>query len=45
MNKLVLKGGTCLELAYQLNHRASKDIDFSIEDDFSEEELEAFCQQ
>lgn len=41
MNKLVLKGGTCLELAYQLNHRASKDIDFSIEDDFSKEELEA----
>jgi len=39
MNKLVLKGGTCLELAYELNQRASKDIDFSIEDEFSQEEL------
>lgn len=41
MNKLVLKGGTCLELAYELNHRASKDIDFSLEDDFTSEELES----
>lgn len=40
-NKLVLKGGTCLELAYKLSHRASKDIDFSIEDEFSLEELES----
>ncbi len=35
MDKLVLKGGTCLEFAYKLHHRASKDIDFSIEDEFS----------
>lgn len=41
MNKLVLKGGTCIELAYELSHRASKDIDFSIEDEFTLEELES----
>ena len=40
MNKLVLKGGTCLELAYQINSRSSKDIDFSIGNEFSSEELE-----
>ena len=40
MNKLVLKGGTCLELAYKLHSRSSKDIDFSIKDEFSNEERE-----
>lgn len=39
MNKLVLKGGTCIEFAYKLHHRSSKDIDFSIEDDFSDKDL------
>ena len=38
MNKLVLKGGSCLELAYKLHSRSSKDIDFSIKDEFSKEE-------
>ncbi|MCM1003549.1 MAG: nucleotidyl transferase AbiEii/AbiGii toxin family protein [Candidatus Gastranaerophilales bacterium] len=40
MNKLVLKGGTCLELAYQINSRSSKDIDFSIDTEFTDEEIE-----
>ena len=39
MDRLVLKGGTCLELAYKLHHRASKDIDFSIDDDFSDKDI------
>ncbi len=40
MNKLVLKGGTCLELAYKIHSRSSKDIDFSIKDEFSNKERE-----
>ena len=40
MNRLVFKGGSCLELAYQLFNRSSKDIDFSIEGEFKEESLE-----
>lgn len=39
MNKLVLKGGTCLELAYKIHSRSSKDIDFSIENEFSDNEI------
>lgn len=38
MNKLVLKGGTCLELAYKIHTRSSKDIDFSIDNEFTAEE-------
>ena len=39
MNKLVLKGGTCLELAYKIHSRSSKDIDFSIDSEFSASEI------
>ena len=40
MDKLVLKGGTCLELAYKIHCRSSKDIDFSIDNEFSDTEIE-----
>lgn len=40
MEKLVLKGGTCIEAAYQISSRASKDIDFSIESAFNDQTLE-----
>lgn len=36
---LVLKGGNALSLVYELGHRGSLDLDFSIEDDFSPEVL------
>jgi len=36
MYGLVLKGGNALQLVYEITDRASMDIDFSIEDDFSE---------
>lgn len=36
MDILVLKGGNALELAYELNSRASMDIDVSMEKDFAE---------
>ena len=36
IDKLVLKGGTCLELAYKIHCRSSKDIDFSIDNEFSD---------
>lgn len=39
MDKLVLKGGTCLELAYKIHCRSSKDIDFSIDNEFSDTEI------
>ena len=39
MDKLVLKGGTCLELAYKIHSRSSKDIDFSIDNEFSSIEI------
>ena len=38
--RLVFKGGSALELVYKLTSRASIDIDFSIEDDFSEDEIQ-----
>lgn len=38
-NKLILKGGTCLELAHQINNRASRDIDFSIEKELDDKVL------
>lgn len=40
MDKLVLKGGTCLELSYKIHCRSSKDIDFSIDNEFSYAEIE-----
>ena len=41
--RLVFKGGSALELIYKLTSRASIDIDFSIEDDFSEDEISAIA--
>jgi predicted nucleotidyltransferase component of viral defense system len=40
MYGLVLKGGNALELAYNITDRGSKDIDFSIEGDFTPQEYE-----
>ena len=40
MYGLVLKGGNALEIAYNITDRASKDIDFSISDDFKPEEYD-----
>ena len=40
MDKFVLKGGSAIELIYKLDSRASVDIDLSMEDTFSEEELQ-----
>lgn len=39
MNRLVLKGGNCIDIAYKLSTRSSLDIDFSMENDFTAEEL------
>ena len=41
MNKLVLKGGNAIDLFYNISERASIDIDFSIESEFDESELES----
>jgi len=40
MDVLVLKGGNALDLIYGISPRASVDIDFSIESEFQEDELE-----
>lgn len=40
MDKFVLKGGSAIDLAYKIDSRASVDIDLSLENDFSPEELE-----
>lgn len=40
MYGLVLKGGNALELAYDITDRGSKDIDFSMSGDFTQEEYE-----
>lgn len=37
MDKLILKGGSCIELAYQISARASKDIDFSTNYSFTKD--------
>lgn len=39
MDTLVLKGGNALDLIYEVNQRSSIDIDFSMEDEFSHDEL------
>lgn len=39
MERLVLKGGNALDLIYHIASRSSIDLDFSICDDFSEDEL------
>lgn len=45
MYGLVLKGGNALTLAYDVTDRGSIDIDFSIENDFTEEEYVAINNQ
>ncbi len=40
MNRLVLKGGSVLDLIYGIAARSSIDLDFSMADDFGNEELE-----
>ncbi|EKE03399.1 MAG: hypothetical protein ACD_20C00209G0010 [uncultured bacterium] len=42
VDRLVLKGGNCIDLAYKLSNRSSIDIDFSMETDFSQDELNEF---
>lgn len=39
MERMVLKGGNALDLIYKLSNRASFDLDFSLDGQFSEEEL------
>lgn len=38
LDTLTLKGGNALELIYHLNKRGSKDLDFSLEQDFDEDD-------
>jgi predicted nucleotidyltransferase component of viral defense system len=40
MEKLVLKGGNALDIFYGISPRASLDLDFSMPDDFKDDELE-----
>ncbi|MBP2658805.1 MAG: hypothetical protein H6Q69_1837 [Firmicutes bacterium] len=40
MDKFVLKGGSAIDLIYKIDSRASVDIDVSMENDFSKEELQ-----
>ncbi|OGI04842.1 MAG: hypothetical protein A2Y25_04235 [Candidatus Melainabacteria bacterium GWF2_37_15] len=42
MERLVLKGGNCIDLAYKLSTRSSLDLDFSMETDFTQEEIDTF---
>ena len=39
MERLVLKGGNAMNIVYKMYNRASLDFDFSIEEDFSDDEL------
>ena len=41
LERLVLKGGNAIDLIYHLSSRASKDIDFSMSAEFSDEELKS----
>lgn len=38
-NRLVLVGGNCIDIAYNLSTRASLDLDFAMEEDFNEDDL------
>ena len=40
MEKLVLKGGNAIDLVYKISARASMDIDFSINGEFTADELD-----
>jgi len=42
LERLVLKGGNALRFGYQFDDRASKDLDFSMKNDFAPEEIEHF---
>ncbi|MDY6787350.1 MAG: nucleotidyl transferase AbiEii/AbiGii toxin family protein, partial [candidate division WOR-3 bacterium] len=39
MDKLVLKGGSAIDLVYKIDQRSSIDLDFSMEDDFKNSEM------
>ncbi len=39
MERLVLKGGNAIDIIYGVSQRASIDLDFSIEDDFNNDEI------
>jgi hypothetical protein len=41
MERLVLKGGNALDLVHGITHRASVDVDFSMDGDFEEDEIKA----
>lgn len=41
MHSLVLKGGNALQIAYEITNRGSIDIDFSVEREFTEDELKS----
>lgn len=43
--QLVLKGGSAIDLAHGLTHRSSIDIDYSIEGDFSEQQLSGMAKR
>jgi len=45
MDTLVLKGGNLLDIVYEVADRASADLDFSIDQDFSREELDRIKQR
>jgi predicted nucleotidyltransferase component of viral defense system len=40
MNRLVLKGGNALDIAYSMEFRSSIDLDFSMDGEFSHEEID-----
>ena len=40
MNRLVLKGGNALDIAYSMEFRSSIDLDFSMEGKFNDDEIE-----
>jgi len=42
LNRLVLKGGNAMDLVLGVSSRASKDLDFSMSDELSEEEVAGF---
>lgn len=39
MDKLVLKGGSAIDIVYKIDQRSSIDLDFSMEDDFENSEI------
>jgi hypothetical protein len=45
MDRLVLKGGNALDIVHKVAERASVDLDFSIENEFDEKELEIIEQK